>query len=490
MTSTLQVPFGRRADGRLVEVAEVERGLACACTCPGCGEPLLAKKGEVNVQHFAHQSGSDCATGAETALHLAAKQLVADKRWLRLPALEVYASRRDPELGLFEARKWFGADDAWRFDRVALEQTVGPVRPDALGFIENVGHAIEIRVTHEVDEPKQKQLALLRLPSIEVDLSSVVGRVFTFEVLEALVIDSVEHKRWLYHPRQAEWEALLLTGFEDWRQAQLVQMANRRKPSAAPASPRPSRTDVYRDANHKYRALPDADKWSRLERQLGLPRTKFPNHLRVSLRDGADVVLADHALWQAALFAQFIHGTSEETKVGKRMPTEANLTVWVGQRFGARGGDYAPRPVVRAYLSYLKTCGFLQWQGDGLYVVHDRLATPPRTPAATAPPARVAHAVSAPAAPGIQWSSTWPDGERLRQWVTEASKQGSGFDADWFAGWLVRLHEPPAADEVQEAFAAAGGNPDEVASVLRSVGVVTNTWRYFSYGEPAPWFET
>ncbi len=43
--------------------------------------------------------------------------------------------------------------------------------------------------------------------------------------------------------------------------------------------------------------------------------------------------------------------------------------------------------------------------------------------------------------------------------------------------------------DVQEAFAAAGGNPDEVASVLCSIGVVTNVWRYFSYAEPAPWFE-
>ncbi len=443
----------------------------------------------MNVQHFAHQSGSDCATGAETALHLAAKQLVADKRWLRLPALDVYASRRDPELGLFEARQWFGADDVWRFDRAALEQSVGPVRPDVLGFVADVGHAVEIRVTHKVDEPKLRQLSTLRLPSIEVDLSSAVGRVFTFDAMEALVIESVEHKRWLHHPRQAEWEAQLLTGFEGWRQAQLAQAANRRKPSTSPAPERTSRTDVYRAANQKYRALPDADKWSRLEHQLGQPRGKFPNHLRVSLRDGADVVLADPALWQAALFAQFIHGTSEEPKVGKRMPTEANLTVWVGQRFGARGGDYAPRPVVRAYLNYLKACGFLQWQGDGLYVVHDQLAAPPRTPATPSAPARVARATSVPTAPAIQWSSTWPDGERLRLWVTEASKQGSGFDADWFVGWLVRLQEPPATDEVREAFAAAGGNPDEVASVLRSVGVVTNTWRYFSYGEPAPWFE-
>ena len=101
----LQIPFGRRSDGRLVEVSQVERGLACDCRCCACGERLLAKKGEVNVQHFAHLSGSDCATGAETTLHLAAKQLVADKRWIQLPGLEVQAIRTDPECGLFDVHR-------------------------------------------------------------------------------------------------------------------------------------------------------------------------------------------------------------------------------------------------------------------------------------------------------------------------------------------------------------------------------------------------
>ena len=129
--TVLQVPFGQRADGRLVEVSQVERGLACACCCPACGERLLAKKGEVNVQHFSHLSGSDCATVAETALHLAAKQLIHDERCLKLPTLEVSVARTDPECGLYHVRKVFGYNEAWRFDRVALEVAVGEVRVSA-----------------------------------------------------------------------------------------------------------------------------------------------------------------------------------------------------------------------------------------------------------------------------------------------------------------------------------------------------------------------
>jgi len=296
MASALQIPFGQRPDGRLVEVAQVERGLACNCICTGCGERLLAKKGAKNVQHFAHLQGSECASGAETALHLAAKQLVADKGWLRLPALPVSVSRADPQCGTFVAQKVFGHGEIWRFDRVVLEQAVGELRPDALGYVGDEAHGVEIRVTHEVDEDKQASLARLALPSLEVDLAPLVGKVFTFDELEAAVISSEENKRWLFHPRQAEWEALLLAGFEAWRKGRLADTARREaQPVRSPSPPR-SRTDVYQVANLKYRASPVSEKWRRLEQELGIQRKDFPSHLRVSLREGGDLVLADKDL--------------------------------------------------------------------------------------------------------------------------------------------------------------------------------------------------
>ncbi|MDE2094272.1 MAG: hypothetical protein KGI87_10505, partial [Burkholderiales bacterium] len=72
-------------------------------------------------------------------------------------------------------------------------------------------------------------------------------------------------------------------------------------------------------------------------------------------------------------------------------------------------------------------------------------------------------------------------------WATEASNSGGGFVADWFVGWLLSLDAPPPLKEAQTAFLKAKGSPAEVMTVLRSMGVVANTWRYFSYGEPAPW---
>ena len=55
-------------DGKVIHISAVESGLSCGCTCPACGESLVAKKGQKMMHHFAHKSGSDCEYGYETSL--------------------------------------------------------------------------------------------------------------------------------------------------------------------------------------------------------------------------------------------------------------------------------------------------------------------------------------------------------------------------------------------------------------------------------------
>lgn len=296
-----------------------------------------------------------------------------------------------------------------------------------------------------------------------------------------MVLTSVENKRWLFHPQQAAWEAELMAYFDEWRRGRLADMARIQQRSVRPPAPRPSPTDVYRAANEKYRALTANAKWARLERELGIPRKDFPSHLRVAVREGGDAVLADKDLWQGAVFAKFVLGTESDDRLGKRMPNDGVLGLWLAQRFGVKGEDDAARPAARSYLNYLKACGFLRKQGFDLYVDHNQLEPPVRQSPATPPP------LLKRIAPSVPWRNAWPDEERLRQWATEASKSGSGFVVDRFVGWLLSSNTRPAFDEVQRAFFEAKGNPEEVMTVLEGMGVVALTWRCFSYGEPAPW---
>lgn len=47
---------------KLVDIKDVERGLACQCTCFECGETVIARKGEIKEHHFAHASNKESCT--------------------------------------------------------------------------------------------------------------------------------------------------------------------------------------------------------------------------------------------------------------------------------------------------------------------------------------------------------------------------------------------------------------------------------------------
>jgi competence CoiA-like predicted nuclease len=63
----IKLPYGLK-DENLISIDEVESGLACDCFCPACKKQLIAKKGKVNVHHFAHYKVKDCNGGIETAI--------------------------------------------------------------------------------------------------------------------------------------------------------------------------------------------------------------------------------------------------------------------------------------------------------------------------------------------------------------------------------------------------------------------------------------
>lgn len=89
-SSTAKILFGL-CSGHVLHVDELspsERGLRCGCVCPEWETPLEARMGEKVRHYFAH-SNSDrpCSTGAETGIHLAAKQLIAERLAIPVPPL-------------------------------------------------------------------------------------------------------------------------------------------------------------------------------------------------------------------------------------------------------------------------------------------------------------------------------------------------------------------------------------------------------------------
>ena len=89
MSHALKNPYGLQ--NNIVRTPEsVERGLACGCVCPACGEPLVANHGtEIKQPYFSHESGRSCEAAYQTALHLLAKEVLATEKKIMLPPLSV-----------------------------------------------------------------------------------------------------------------------------------------------------------------------------------------------------------------------------------------------------------------------------------------------------------------------------------------------------------------------------------------------------------------
>jgi len=57
-------------------IDEVAGGINCGCFCPSCRSPLVAKKGQINEWHFAHESGQERPECFVGALNLFARLLL------------------------------------------------------------------------------------------------------------------------------------------------------------------------------------------------------------------------------------------------------------------------------------------------------------------------------------------------------------------------------------------------------------------------------
>ncbi|MBK8427604.1 MAG: hypothetical protein IPL27_17255 [Lewinellaceae bacterium] len=188
----LKLPFGLK-DGKLVEISEVERGLNCDCTCPCCGSKLIARKGEHKVAHFAHYQNPECEHGFETALHLAAKSILEQRREIRLPEL-----RHD--IGRFGQQKLTEVCFP-KVTEVIVERRLGDIVPDLLLDFNGQQLLVEIAVTHFVDSEKLAKIKALGISTIEVDLSRFLKEPLDFQQLTVILIERVEQKTWVFNAK-------------------------------------------------------------------------------------------------------------------------------------------------------------------------------------------------------------------------------------------------------------------------------------------------
>lgn len=181
-------------NGSLVSIRDVPRGLACKCTCPGCGRQMVARKGEEIAHHFAHAGavGLTCTSAGETALHKFAKQMLNERLEVGLPLRSV------EEAGEKEVVVPAGT---YEFDTAILEKKTGAIVPDVVLLKGERKLIIEFKVTHECGPEKIAEIRRLDIAAIEIDLSPY-RQVKLGDLADKILFEA--GRDWLHNPKDRD----------------------------------------------------------------------------------------------------------------------------------------------------------------------------------------------------------------------------------------------------------------------------------------------
>ena len=168
-----------RDSKRVVHIDDVAEGYP-NCECPSCGEQLIASNRNAErrqvATYFRHSGKQIC--NPETALHLYAKQVIANERRILLPALEEVVVLKNT-VGQNFSRTLSIPSAITSLSHVSLEkQLPNSLRIPDVSARENDGEKlfIEIKVHHGVDKKKSDELQALNLDVIEINLHDLFER--------------------------------------------------------------------------------------------------------------------------------------------------------------------------------------------------------------------------------------------------------------------------------------------------------------------------
>ncbi|WP_257311278.1 competence protein CoiA family protein [Geothrix fuzhouensis] len=170
-TKSFKVPWALDPEGHLISAKDGTP--KTSYVCPGCLKPIILRSGSIKVRHFAHKAGFGCSW--ESYLHKTAKFELQK-------AIEAWLENRGPTptiTGNCMGTEWWSCEGEIRrplirtkIDEVKLEHQVKDLRPDVVLLHDRKPVlAIEILVTHEVDEFKRLKSEHLWL---ELDATNVI----------------------------------------------------------------------------------------------------------------------------------------------------------------------------------------------------------------------------------------------------------------------------------------------------------------------------
>lgn len=385
-TTTIKLPFGLNENNIIVHIANVKSGEKCNCICPDCKSPLIAVKGNKKQHHFRHKDINECKSGVESAIHLAAKQMIMEKKQITLPKHVCTALKKDSRGIKHAEHKIFLPDiKIVYFDSVEEEKQLHGMKADILAKKDNKLLIIEIYYRHKVDDQKIEKIKNANISAIEINLSDLTPEDVKDTEAFWLYINDPKHVQWLHnakahdsvYPELVNRLAIKIRGIDreydvlrERIKAELVQdlkivkILRAKKPGA-----------------HSTKELKRNIIWQKHGEASGLSLEELPNFLNLYVPDGDWIFGCDRRIWQAVIYNSFICNINREPyffvwQVAKHITLYCGLPRCVerlqeSERYLPElvpseilGNIPSPQDTVRAYCNILCALGMLESAGD------------------------------------------------------------------------------------------------------------------------------
>jgi hypothetical protein len=313
---TIKLPFGLKENNDLVHISDVENGKKCGCFCPSCRTPLIAVKGRKKQHHFRHDVVNECEGGLESAIHLAAKKIIQEKKKITLSKCEITISQIDSRRKKHTKQETVTEQGEVLFDSVHEEIELHGMRADILAVIGDRQLIIEVFYRHKVDDQKHEKIIKSNISAIEINLSDLQPEnVRDWETFWACVNDSRRIK-WLHNAKTARYKTKLEKLLHEELQSQEErykqdEIEKREKEHTARLRLLQTLEDIKplyskeRIAQIKQEAETHPI-WKYYSQYIPHSLHKLPDFISANVINGDWIFGCDKRIWQTAFFISFI----------------------------------------------------------------------------------------------------------------------------------------------------------------------------------------
>ena len=210
---SMGLPYGLK-DNKLVTIKEAQSGLECNCYCPACNKQLLAHKGPLVKNYFAHYGVTDCYRGIEASLQMLCKDIIEQERKMVLPALYFsysWRSRLAPETEV-------------AIDAVRLENRSGSPLYDIVIESKSRTILVDITVNQRTSRDRVQLLKSKNVFGVELHLPRIVEYLFQRkdfrlkdEGFRNEILYGTTNKFWVHNPLLTEVEDVLKSEYATQR---------------------------------------------------------------------------------------------------------------------------------------------------------------------------------------------------------------------------------------------------------------------------------